>query len=186
MNSNRTENININFNTVSTPNPNNNPPSDNSSTNKDININTSLLLYIFNKSNVILLIWFLAIYLLLYLVLGIFFKTDNMNDTLLLVSRIFDLVILMITVILILSTYYTLSEPEKENIIYSTGKSFKHTIDDPTTIYSLVLFITAFYMLIYSIGIPMSYSAKPISVTIIESTAWILLTIIVISNIYSI
>jgi hypothetical protein len=185
MNSSKTENININFNTVSTPNPpnqNNIPPSNNTTTNKDININASVLLYIFDKSNIILLIWFLAIYLLLYLVLGIFFKTDNINDTQLLVSRLFDLVILIITLVLFISTYYTLSKPEKENIIYSTGTSFKHTIDDPTTIYSLLLFIFAFYILIYSIGIPMTYSGKPISITIIETTVWILLTIIVIVN----
>ena len=179
MNSSTTENININFNTNSYPPVQN---KNNTYSNTDIDINASLLLYIFNKSNILLLIWFLAIYLLIYLILGIFFKSEHMNDTQLLVSRMFDLVILIIILILLGSYYNTLSTQEEENIIHSTGTTIKNILDDSTTIYSLILFILAFYILIYSIGIPMTYTTKPISISFIETAVWILLTIIMIVN----
>ena len=182
MNSSKTENININFNTDFHPPPQNEINNTIDSKNIDIDVNASLFLYIFNKSNIILLIWFLAIYLLLYVVLGIFFKTNNINDTQLLVSRIFDLVILLIILILWVSYYNTLPKEKQENVIYSTVTLIENTLNETTSIYSLILFIFAFYILIYSIGIPMTYGTKPLSIIIIETIVWILLTIIVINN----
>jgi len=61
-------------------------------TNNDLK---TLYYTIFNKSNIILLIWFLAIYLVLYFIVGIFFKGEQSNNASLMLSRSIDVIVLM-------------------------------------------------------------------------------------------
>jgi hypothetical protein len=155
----------------------------NTSTN-DNQINMKIILAIFDKSNVIFLIWFLAIYLLLYLVLGIFYKTDNISDTKLMVSRIFDLIILSIVIISIIINYYSSSDNDKENVVETAANNYSQYVDYPQSIFSISLFIIVLYFLIFIIGVPMTYDTKPISISIIETFAWITLTIIIIVDFF--
>ena len=69
---------------------------------------------IFNKSNVILIIWFLAIYFILYFIVGLFFKGDGSSGTLIL-SRTLDFIILLFVLFFISSSYYSLSHEDKKN-----------------------------------------------------------------------
>ena len=189
-----TENINFYYNSNSNPTTTTtNSTTDgitptvhsNKNTNTNDNqINMKIILTIFDKSNVIFLIWFLAIYLLLYLVLGIFYKTDNISDTKIMVSRIFDLIMLSIVIISIIINYYSSSDTDKENVVEAGATKYTEYIDYPQSIFSISLFIIVLYFLIFLIGVPMTYDTKPISISIIETFAWITLTIIIIVDFF--
>jgi hypothetical protein len=135
---------------------------------------------IFNQSNILMLIWFLAIYLIIYFILGIFYRTNSSTNPKLLASRIFDLLVFVFIIIILSYSFFNLSNSDKEKAIGNYFSSLKNYIDSPLSIYSLILFIFVFYSGIFLIGIPMTYDAKPFSISLVESFSLILLAIILI------
>ena len=79
------------------------------------NIDVSSL---FNKSNLILIVWFLAIYLVAYFVLGYFFNkgsTAGAFQTAL--GRMLDFIIIGVIIIFIFSSYYSTTETERQTMM---------------------------------------------------------------------
>lgn len=135
---------------------------------------------LFNKSNVIFIIWFLAIYLVAYFILGYFFNKGSTASTFQVVlGRMLDFIILGVLIIFIFSSYYSSTEADRENIFIYTTNGIGTYINDPFSLLFTGLFIFLFYIVIYLFRIPMSSDAKPISVSIVENMAWLLLVIIV-------
>lgn len=137
---------------------------------------------IFNKSNIIYLIWFLAIYLIIYLIMGIFYNSGNSANKTLMASRIFDLLFFFFILFPII-LFLFLSEADKKDSIkefQKMVKDFLYYLNDPYSIIYTLFSILVFYIFIYLIGIPMSYEEKPISIKIIESIFWIEVILIII------
>jgi hypothetical protein len=150
------------------------------SDNNDLNM---MFYKIFNKSNIILLIGFLAIYFILYLILGIF-KTDNSPNPSLFLSRSFDFLILLFLIVFIYFTYFSQSSTDQSSVVNNSASSFKTYLNDPNSIFSLILFLFAFYLLIFLFGIPMTSDAKPIFVSLTENISWILFTLLLIVDFF--
>lgn len=157
----------------------------NSNTNNELsNDNNNVFSMIFNKSNIIFLIWFLAIYLIIYLIMGIFYSSGNPSNKKLMSSRIFDL--LFFIIVLFYTFYFIfLSESEKKNFFQENVKDFLYYLNDSLSIISTFLFIVVFYTFIYITGIPMSYEEKPISIQIVESLSWIVFALIIIVQFFN-
>lgn len=141
----------------------------------------SNLYKIFDKSNIILLIWFLAIYVIISFILGIFYKSDGQTNQNIITSRIIDLLVFIFVGIISLYYFIDLSNKEKEKVFYDYLHSFTNYINSSLSILSTILFIVVFYFVIYVTGISMNYDTKPLSVNIVESGAWIVLTITLIN-----
>ena len=144
----------------------------------------NILYDIFNKSNIVFLVWFLAIYLIIYLIMGILYQSDESSGGKRTVSRIFDLLIFVFFVFTIGYYFFNISDKKKQDELNNFASSTKNYIDDPASIFSLVLFIFCFYTFIYVTGIPMGYDTKPFTINFIESVAWILLVIILIADFF--
>jgi hypothetical protein len=136
---------------------------------------------VFNKSSIVLVIWFLAIYFVSYFILGFFFKSGtsggNFQSNL---SRTLDFIILAFLLIFMVSSYLYLPEEKKQNVISDTGKSINNYVNKPSAIISTLGFIFLFYVVIYLFRIPMEAGSKSIFVSFVESGAWITLLITVI------
>jgi hypothetical protein len=139
---------------------------------------------VFNQSNILLLIWFLAIYFVTYLILGIFYQSDDSVNTKLLASRIFDLVILLSVLLIVIHQYLFTDDQQKWTMVEKIGRNVSRFINDPRSIVSLLLFIFVLYSGVFITGIPMTYKDKPISISFIESSAWILLCITMICSFF--
>jgi len=144
----------------------------------------NVLYDIFNKSNIVFLIWFLAIYLIIYLIMGILYPAEDSSVGKKSVSRIFDLLICVFVVFTLGYYFFSISDKEKQNELNKVTSSIKNYIEDPHSIFSLVLFIFCFYTFIYITGIPMGYDTKPFTINFIESGVWILLVIILIADFF--
>jgi hypothetical protein len=129
---------------------------------------------ILTKSNLILLVWFLVIYILAYFVLGMFFGSgstvSNFQASL---GKLLDFIFLCgLLGYALLYYYYT--PPEQIN---SDAKQlYEQTVKYLKNSYSLLTtaaFIVVFYVVVYLFRIPMSAEAKPIFISFIENTAWI-------------
>jgi Extracellular link domain len=140
---------------------------------------------IFNKSNIILVVWFLAIYFIAYFVLGFFLnKGEDVSNHQLRLSRTIDIISLFLLLVIIISTYGSYTSKQKESILQNTATGTKNFIDDPMSIFSTILFLVAFYIIVYLFRIPMDRETKPIVLSIVESIAWILLVIIGITDFF--
>jgi hypothetical protein len=135
---------------------------------------------IFNKSNVALVIWFLAIYFVSYFILGFFFKTNqNSSNYQANLSRTFDILILGLLLIFLVVSYLSMSDSSKETVIVDNMNQFINYINEPTAIFSCAGFILIFYLIVYLFRIPMIAGSKSIFVSIIEGFAWKTLLIII-------
>jgi hypothetical protein len=139
----------------------------------------SLILTIFSKSNIILIIWFLAIYFIVYFLLGFFIKSDNQSSNYnARLSNVLDILILSIILFFLISYYYTSTDDQKGNLLKNTYTTITDYVDTPSSIFSTSLFIFLFYITVYLFRFPMTSDTKPIFISIIESIAWILFVII--------
>lgn len=129
---------------------------------------------IFNKSNIIFLVWFLAIYFIAYFILGFFFKSQNGPS---MVSRIFDVVCFVVLVAILLMWYYSSSAGDIQE---KGNKYFMNVLDyinESASIFATGLFLVVFYLFVYILRIPMDSISKPIFIGIVENAGWIVFVI---------
>lgn len=139
---------------------------------------------VFTKSNVILLFYFITLYFVIYFTLGLVYKKDNINDAKAMSSKILDLLVLGFVIIFIVARFFMLSGSEKEEQLKAYINEYGSYINKPISVLSLVLFLVVFYGLIYITGVPMEYTTKPTSISIVETFAWITFTITIFVNFF--
>jgi len=138
---------------------------------------------IFNKDNyldkntLMLTASFLAIYFIVFAILGIFY--DGSDPTHHASKASFtDIIIMIIIIVIGVVYYYSLSPSEQENYWPDLLKSIKQYFNNAYSILEVVLFILFFYVGIYFFGIPMTPGEKPWTISFLESKAYILLFIL--------
>jgi len=138
---------------------------------------------IFNKHNyldkntLMLTASFLAIYFIVFAILGIFY--DGSDPTHHASKASFtDIIIMIIIIVIGVVYYYSLSPSEQENYWPDLLKSIKQYFNNAYSILEVVLFILFFYAGIYFFGIPMTPGEKPWTISFLESKAYILLFIL--------
>ena len=134
---------------------------------------------LFNKSNFVLLLWFLAIYGVAYFFFGLFFSKSagpemgGPSSFQINLGRMLDIIILTCILIFIISAYYSYPEEKKDTVIGDTATYVKDFFNKPYSIVSVGVFLVVFYIVLYLFRIPLSADAKPVFVSIIENIAWI-------------
>jgi len=163
----------------------NNPVDDETDIADDV---TSVTSNIFTTNNMFLLLWFLAIYIIVYYVLGMFFnkgsEPSNFQSSL---GRTLDIIFIVSFFIFIISYYTSTSKSQVESdmkMVFNETISF---LSNETSIVSIVLFIITLYIVVYLFRIPMTSTTKPFFISLLESTAWIsLITSIIVVTIQKI
>ena len=161
----------------------NNPkPKNETSRNGEVN---NVMQEIFSKSNIVLLVWFLPIYLVLSFIIRLTTRnTTTQQDRLLSVTRLFDFITLSFILIILILGYFLKTGQEKEDIVQDTYDSFVDYIDHPASLFSVGLFILALYISVMLLGLPMDDLHKPIAISIIEGGAWLMFAIILIVSFF--
>jgi hypothetical protein len=133
---------------------------------------------VFQDSNIVIILWFLAVYFIVYLLLNIFQgNIDSKNS----VSRWVDIVSLGLIFVYVVLTYFTKSESEKKDTVKNLYADLKYYMNDPLSLVSIGFFILTLYIFIYILSIPMDEN-KPIIITIVENFAWLFFVIVLIST----
>jgi len=127
-----------------------------------------------NSSNMFVLIWFLAIYIVVYYVLGTFFnKGKNPDDFQTNLGRTLDFIFFVSLFIFIISYYTSKSQQQITDdmiVLYDNVLLF---LENSNNLVTLPLFIVSLYIVVYLFRLPMSSATKPFFISLIESTAWI-------------
>jgi hypothetical protein len=132
----------------------------------------------------IALLWFLAIYIVIYFILGIFYSSSPDKNSGLVAARVFDLMVLVFVLGTIVYYFFTLSDAQKKYELNNYAYGLKGYLENPASMFSLLLFIFVLYITIWIVGLPMSRNLKPLSITIIEGGAWILFAVSLIANFF--
>jgi hypothetical protein len=149
-------------------------PADNSSTNSGI----------FNKSNFILIAWFLGIYFIAYFILGYFFPGSALTNQGLL-SKTIDILLVACFLIIIITTFYSMNDNQKENFISNFLLWFKDFLNNPNSLLIMVSFILVLYLVAYLFRFPMTSETKSMGLSFIESTSWILIILLMVVNFFN-
>jgi len=133
-----------------------------------------------NKSNVILFVWFLALYFVTYYTIGLFVRNyDNTSNIASQLSRTLDIIFLLTLMLFLTTTYFYYSNDDLFDGVKSVYTRFMGFVTDGWSVLSTCLFLVFFYVVLYLFQVPMTYETKPVFVSFIESFAWVLLLVIV-------
>ena len=132
---------------------------------------------IFTSSNVVLVLWFLAIYFVAYFVMKFFFsKNGDADGAPSIIGRILDALFLGGLLLYLIITYFT--ETDKAKFLKNTYSQFTTYVNDPSSFFTALLSIFLFYIVVYFFQLPMTDSTKPISIYLIETALWVVFMII--------
>ena len=145
---------------------------------------TTILKSIFSASNFMLIIWFLGIYFIAYFILGFFFKSSSPSSNEAGMARTIDILMFSCIIIVIITSYYSMSNYQKDNFLNITLTKLEEFVNEPSSIFSVISFIVVFYLVIYLFRFPMSEGSKSIAISIIETIAWVLFIIIAIVDFF--
>lgn len=139
----------------------------------------------FSSSYIVYFMWFLVIYCIAYFILGYVFNVPGQpfgpSSSL---SQMLDM-LFMGGLLLFIITYYFSSSPDQQlNFFKHLWSNTTSYINTPSSIFSVIMFIVIFYLIVYLLRMPMSSEGKPMFISLIESGAWILLVIIGINDFF--
>uniref|UniRef100_A0A6C0CMD9 Link domain-containing protein n=1 Tax=viral metagenome TaxID=1070528 RepID=A0A6C0CMD9_9ZZZZ len=131
---------------------------------------------IFKNANLYILAIFLLVYLVIFIGFGMYIG-QNQEKT---IRNTFDFVMFGLLFIYIVYLYY--QEKRSGNDIVNSGLSnFVELYDDDLALFSTMLFVVCFYLLLFLLRVPGNEN-KPVSVFLIEGVTWLILATLAIHN----
>lgn len=137
---------------------------------------TDALFQVFSQSNIVIILWFLAVYFVVYILLSIFRGSENTKSSM---TRWIDIVSLMCVLAYLVSTFFTKTDADKTKMINDLYSQLETSLNSPLTLISVGFFILTLYIVIYILEVPMDSVGKPITISIIENMAWVYFVIVV-------
>ena len=135
---------------------------ENNTENNTENNSENILNIIFSETNVTIVLWFLAIYIVISVALGIFDGSKDMNQLSTFVKTV-DFAILLIVVGYCLYSYYSLSKEERSEIGSVSTSGLKDFLNDGYSIVYTGIFVAVLYGISYLMKLPMTTSEMPSS-----------------------
>ena len=141
---------------------------------------------IFNQTNVMYLLVFLAVYGIIYAFISLFHNNNgNPANSQLFLSRSIDFIVLALVLFIGISYFYTYtSKNDTTNILGWFLKWTRDFFDDPNTLVEIIVSIFLLYILIYICRVPMALETKPITISFIESKLWVFLATIMLLDFF--
>jgi hypothetical protein len=134
---------------------------------------------VFNKTNYIFVLWFLAIYVVAYYLIGLMFKKSvNVLSYPLQISRGIDFLVLISLLIFLFVSYFNNSEPIRERTYERVIGGYSNFINNPNSIITVLFCLIAFYIFIFLFRIPTASDVKPVTISLLETAGWITFVVI--------
>ena len=141
--------------------------------------NTSTFSNLATTENMTMLLGFLGVYFIIYFVLGKFYNNgENSSGFNMSVSKTLDMLFLVTLAIITYSVYETYQKNPDIGLFEGIITKFADYINNPSSAFTTTAIIIIFYTIAYLFGIPMDSLTKPMFMSIIEGTAWLILIII--------
>ena len=128
---------------------------------------------IYEAAHLYILLWFILIYLVVYYVLGFLLKNKEIQSIDLIMSRTFDLMILVPFTLCLLYLYYTASQDTKDHILIRIWDWTIEWMDDIMNLFGVILFMICFYLMIVILGVPTDKEKQPFTIHFLEGKIWV-------------
>jgi len=138
---------------------------------------------IFNHETIITLIWFLAVYYIFYLIVGLFFGYPGTPQ--LFLSKTIDFIILSLLLTYLIYTYYTVSLKNKQDLFYYVLDEFKRELKDPMTIVYVGFILAFLYIFSYTFRMSDVINEKPFTLYLLEQKLWIYICVLIIIDFFT-
>jgi hypothetical protein len=136
---------------------------------------TSVANTILHQSNIIVLLWVLAVYFVLFLLFG----SGSMKDGVFFGS-FFDMIVFALLLVYVIVYYVFFTADLREHVLVHLAKSYLRYLDDPISIFSIGTFIIALYSIIFFFSFSLSFEHHSIILWVIENVSWVTLALIVV------
>lgn len=137
---------------------------------------------VFSATNILLLVGFLAVYF------GISYfrnngETNNVEGSSRFTGIMIDLIFFVILGFILYSYIQNASDDKETTVTSQFIDGFTDYIDNPASVMISVFILVGLYIVVYMFGIPMK-EGKPVSISILETLAWVSLVIILFVDIF--
>jgi len=139
------------------------------------------IMQIISDANITIVAWFLAVYFIIYLLLNILRGNAGAQQG---IVKWFDIATLTSALVYLVLSFFSKTDAEKSAMLSSLYGKIKEYMNTPISLLSIGFFILVLYVFIYVVGLPMDAS-KPISISIVENSAWLLFVAVMISTFFS-
>jgi hypothetical protein len=134
---------------------------------------------IISTTSISILIGFLGIYFVIYFILGKFFnKEENLSGFNLNLGRTLDMLFLGVLGVISYSVYKQYETNPESGLFKGSISSIFDYVNKPSSAFTTIIGVIAFYVIAYLLGIPMDSGSKPKFMMITEGALWLLLVII--------
>lgn len=148
-------------------------------TTETVNNAEDTLNVIFSETNVTIVLWFLAIYIIITVALGIFDGSRDINQLSTTVKTI-DFGIVLVVVGYCLYSYYSLSKDERNEISSVSTSELKNFLNNGYSIVYTGIFLAVLYGISYLMKLPMTTSEMPSSLGFLINAGFIVLILLII------
>lgn len=158
----------------------------NSESENKMNMN-EIIKSFFSYNSIGLVFAFLGIYFIVFVIIKLFYDTSaNQNELSSIRNKILDLMIFGSIIFYLMSSYFNLSENNKENYLRDNYDKLKVFVNNQASIFTVISFILGFYLCVYFLQIEMSNDKKPSSIGFIDGSMWVVFIFLLISDFFSI
>ena len=127
---------------------------------------------VFEASHVYVLVWFILVYSVVYIAMGYYLKRREYQNIDIIMSRSFDIMMIIPFITFLLYSYYISSQDYKDHIFINLWDWSIEWLNDIMNLFGVLLFTLCFYLMVYFLKVPMSKETQPFVVYLIESKIW--------------
>jgi hypothetical protein len=142
----------------------------------------SFVSQIFRNSGLQLLATFLIIYLVVFVLFGMYVRRNEQETADLKISKTFDFSVFGCLFVFAIYKYFRADDDTKSDLLKAFTQELVEYFDDPLSLFSTMMFVVCFYLIVFILGIP-TKDNKPFSVSLMQVFGWLLLGALVIHNI---
>uniref|UniRef100_A0A6C0HJN5 Link domain-containing protein n=1 Tax=viral metagenome TaxID=1070528 RepID=A0A6C0HJN5_9ZZZZ len=137
------------------------------SSKKEDDKSSPLFVRVFNNSYIMFMVWFLGIYLVIYAFFGVFLNPKRDPEMEQRFSTTIDMLAFGSIFVLIVFQAFTTNNLTQDGFVDGVKKFLKDFYGNQLSLFSTMLFLLTFYLLIFILRIPTG-SSKPLSIKFIE------------------
>lgn len=142
----------------------------------------SFVSQIFRNSGLQLLATFLIIYLVVFVLFGMYVRRNEQETADRKISKTFDFAVFGCLFVFAIYKYFRADDDTKSDLLKAVTQELVEYFDDPLSLFSTMMFVVCFYLIVFILGIP-TKDNKPFSVSLMQFFGWLLLGALVIHNI---
>jgi hypothetical protein len=130
---------------------------------------------LFTSTTITYIVWFLAVYFVAYILMGMFFKSPNAVSSP--IYQLLDLIIFGSILAYVVISYLQMTSDERNKAFTNIAKEAKDYLANPYAIINVAVFLTIFHFILYLFRIPTAGAGSPLFAGVFLGAGWIVFTI---------